>query len=943
MPGTEVFETALSQLDSRVLFVSANGDIEFCDTAVSNELGYDRETLLEFDLFDALVPDEKQTDAYQAFTAITNVRELDELETPIRTAAGERRSISWLESVDNGDQTIVIGRLTAQRSASTSFFDQEINPYRTMVEHFPNGMITLFDEEHRFRLGGGPVLDEIDLLPENLRGKRLPDVFPESNVAELRPLFQGAFEGETNSITLPLEDRFFEIRTLPVRDDTGEIVAGISVSQDVTARKERERQLQEARDRYEMLIEDAPIPIFVVDQLGNVEDLNRTAAELAGRPREDIVGGSMVSLHPSGQEEQYREAIQSHASEGGTRRRLPDGEQLYIVDNEGERIPIEVNVSVTEENRGKRVHGFFRDISDYVWYENALEELHESANKLVRSETEGEAAQTIVETAVDSLDLQLVSVHLTDTEAEKLSPVAYSNDVPDLIGSPPSLPLTDSVAGEAFLENKTIRVDDVRSRTEVYNPDTSIRGQLIAPIGEFGVIVCCATTVDSFDREDQHLLELLARNAESVFTRINREQTLRKHERELESKTETLQRVEEINTGIRKLTRIAVHAENRTELEEQVCEFLTRNDQFVFGWIGELSPEGDELRARTWAGEGQGYLDTCSLSLEGDSLEPAVQTAETTTPTVVSNVAADARQEPWRRAALRRNFSSVLSVPIMFQDVLYGVLTLYGDAYREFTERERDVLTDWCEFMGYAIKEIERTSAILSEQGTAFRFEIESEACPLLRIARESHCTLSFEGLHEQHSGETTVFVRVIGCTTKRFLEDSKQAAVISSITQINDSDEGGLFQLTISDSFIASTLAKYGIRLQTIVSDDGGGVHIRVVSPPTIPAHRTVEIILSEYPNSTLVETTEQTEDIRSRDQFTDHLMPKLTDRQQEALELAYHGGYFQSPKNLNGAELADQMGISSSSFSTHLRTAERKLLASLFGAPSPPKLADD
>lgn len=938
MPGTKVFETALSQLDSRVLFVSADGDIEFCDTAASSELGYDQETLLEFNLFDEFVPEKKQTDAYQAFTAITNAREFDEQETPIRTAAGECRSISWFETVDDGDQTIAIGRLTAQRSTSTSFFDQETNPYRTVVEHFPNGMITLFDEEHRFRLVGGPVFDEIDLSPGNLCGQQLQDVFPESNVAELRPHFQGAFEGETDSITLPLGDRFFEIRTLPVRDDTGEIVAGMSVSQDVTARKERERQLQEARDRYEMLIEDAPIPIFVVDQLGNVEDLNRAAAELAGRPREDIVGGSMVSLHPSGQEEQYREAIQSHASEGGTRRRLPDGEQLYIVDNEGEHIPIEVNVSVIDEDGGKRVHGFFRDISDYVWYEKALEELHESANKLVRSETEGEAAQTIVETAVDSLDLQLVSVHLTDTETETLSPVAYSNDVPDLIGSPPSLPLTESVAGEAFLENKTIRVDDVRSRTEVYNSDTSIRGQLIVPIGEFGVIICCATSVGAFDSEDQHLLELLARNAESVFSRINREQALRSHERELESKTETLQRVEEINTGIRKLTRIAVQSKNRTELEEQVCEFLTGNSPFVFGWIGELSPEGDELRARTWAGEDQGYLDTCSLSLEGGSLEPAVQTAKTTTPTVVSNIAADARQEPWRRAAIRRNFSSVLSVPIVFQDVLYGVLTLYADTHTEFTQREREVLTDWSEFMGYAIKEIERTNAILSEQGTAFRFEIESESCPLLRVARDSHCTLSFEGLHEQDSGETTVFVRVIGCSKGEFLEDSKQASVISSVKQITDSNKGGLFQLTISGTFIASALARYGIRLQTIVGDDGGGVHIRVVSPPTIPVHRTVEIITAEYPNSTLIETTELAEDFRNRDQFADHMLPQLTDRQQEALELAYHGGYFQTPKNLNGAELAEQMGISSSSFSTHLRAAERKLLDSLFGASSPP-----
>jgi PAS domain S-box-containing protein len=945
MSGRQAFEAALDRLSSRTVLVTAGGDIEFCDATFCNDLGYDRDTLLGSNIFDTLVPGGKQTEAYQAFNQnLIKAQDAGEWETPVRTAEGDWRSVSWLEAVDDGDETVVIGRLTDQQSpASTPPFARGVDPYRTLVDHFPNGLITLFDDELRFRVVGGPVFDEIDLSPDDLRGRRLQNVFPEENVAELRPLFRAALESETNSTTLPLEDRFFEVQVVPIRDGTGEILAGMTVSQDVTERRERERELQEARDRYKTFIENAPIPIFVGDEMGTISDLNKSAEELTGRSRQNLIGESMLSLHPTGEEDRYRAGIRSHVSEGGTKRYLPDGDQIYIVDNEGNRIPVEINASVTDDDGEKRVHSFFRDISDYVWYETALEELHESAGELVRSETGLEVAQTIVDTATDSLEMELVSVHLVDTDTEMLSPVTYSEDIPDVVGEPPSLPLTESTAGEAFLANKTIRVDDVRSHEKVYNPNTAIRSQLFVPIGQFGVIICATTTVGTFDQEDQRLLELLARNAESVYTRVNREQQLRQHERELEAQTETLQRVEELNTRIRKLTHIATQSETRAELEQQVCDFLSDNDSFAFGWIGELSPEGDELRPRTWSGQDQGYLDACSFTLSDNSSEPAVRTAENIESTVIGNIAAGAQREPWRREAIRRNFSSVISVPIAFQGVLYGVLTLYAKKPHELTDRVRDVLTDWGEFMGYAIKEIERTSAILSQQGTGLRFDIESEACPLLRIARDSHCTLVFEGIHEQDGDETTVFVRVIGCSSERFLEESKQASAIAALTQIKESDDGALFQITISRTFIASALAKYGLRLESIVGDDDSSVRVQVVTPPTIPVSRAVEIVSSEYPDASLLGTEELTEDLRRRGQFDEQILPRLTNRQREALELAYYGGYFESPKDLSGTELAEQMGISSSSFNTHLRAAERKLLDALLGGHHPSKSSND
>lgn len=55
------------------------------------------------------------------------------------------------------------------------------------------------------------------------------------------------------------------------------------------------------------------------------------------------------------------------------------------------------------------------------------------------------------------------------------------------------------------------------------------------------------------------------------------------------------------------------------------------------------------------------------------------------------------------------------------------------------------------------------------------------------------------------------------------------------------------------------------------------------------------------------------------------------LTDRQQEVLETAHKLGYFDHPKGANAGEVADELGITTATFTEHLAAAQRKLLDSI------------
>ena len=56
-----------------------------------------------------------------------------------------------------------------------------------------------------------------------------------------------------------------------------------------------------------------------------------------------------------------------------------------------------------------------------------------------------------------------------------------------------------------------------------------------------------------------------------------------------------------------------------------------------------------------------------------------------------------------------------------------------------------------------------------------------------------------------------------------------------------------------------------------------------------------------------------------------------ELTTRQREVLETAHELGYFDHPKGANAGEVADELGITTSTFTEHLSAAQSKLLTSI------------
>ncbi|WP_226005626.1 PAS domain-containing sensor histidine kinase [Natrinema salinisoli] len=173
--------------------------------------------------------------------AVDGERLIVELEgMPIRDEAGE---------VTRG--VVTLSDITERRTAQRRLAESE-RRYRTLAEHFPNGVVGVYDRDLRYTLAAGEKIGDPAPSKEEVEGARMPELYPDDAVADLEPLFRAAIEdGETGSVQTEVVGRHWQVWATPLRDADGEIFAGLSFAQDITERKARKRELERALDLLE--------------------------------------------------------------------------------------------------------------------------------------------------------------------------------------------------------------------------------------------------------------------------------------------------------------------------------------------------------------------------------------------------------------------------------------------------------------------------------------------------------------------------------------------------------------------------------------------------------------------------------------------------------------------------------------------------------------------
>ena len=244
--------------------------------------------------------------------------------------------------------------------------------YRTLARNLPDGSLVLFDHDLRYIVAGGDDGALPGLAPEGCQGKAVRDVLPQEVAQALEPLYRGALAGRRAAAEVPYQDRWLLVRAGPVRNDQGTIVAGMSLSQDITDAKHAEQALRGSRDLLQEIIESSSDAIVAKDLEGRYVLINSSAARLLGRPADEIVGRDDTALFPADQAGRSREADARVRSRGESE----TAEEHVMV--EGRRRTLLLTRSPLRDHDGRiiGVLGVARDVTPQRQLEERLSRAH---------------------------------------------------------------------------------------------------------------------------------------------------------------------------------------------------------------------------------------------------------------------------------------------------------------------------------------------------------------------------------------------------------------------------------------------------------------------------------------------------------------------------------------------------------------------------------------
>ncbi|NDJ62359.1 MAG: PAS domain S-box protein, partial [Chloroflexi bacterium] len=153
------------------------------------------------------------------------------------------------EFASNGtvQSVVVIGRDITERKRAEAALQYSENLHRILVDNFPDGAVALYDQALRCTLVGGRELERLGAFPHDLDSWELRQIFPPQIYAASAPLLEGALRGETGQAEAAFGDLTYLVQTLPIRNGTRQVVAGLMVMQNITARKQLTQQQLQSR------------------------------------------------------------------------------------------------------------------------------------------------------------------------------------------------------------------------------------------------------------------------------------------------------------------------------------------------------------------------------------------------------------------------------------------------------------------------------------------------------------------------------------------------------------------------------------------------------------------------------------------------------------------------------------------------------------------------
>ena len=214
-----------------------------------------------------------------------------------------------------GELAVAINRMSEKIAEKQAELNEQRKEYQTLFERVPC-LITVQDRNFKLLRYNREFAEGFDPQPGDYcfhayKGRRDKCINcpVERTFEDGRPHY-----GEESGVNKDGSPAHWIVRTSPIKNMQGDIVAAMEISLDITQRKQLEDKLEKSEKKYHEIFNNIPNPVFVLDSATlAIVDCNDSVGAVYGFTKYDIMNASFLDLFPEDERKHYADMMKTSA------------------------------------------------------------------------------------------------------------------------------------------------------------------------------------------------------------------------------------------------------------------------------------------------------------------------------------------------------------------------------------------------------------------------------------------------------------------------------------------------------------------------------------------------------------------------------------------------------------------------------------------------------
>jgi PAS domain S-box-containing protein len=234
--------------------IDRDGRLVWTNPAWEATLGWTAEELAEMNYLELVHPDDRARISIAEAALTGGAAHWPDTELRVRHRDGRHLWILFSGVVAPDEPLLFIsGKDVSARNDAVSELELLHARYRTLIANLPDTVVTLFDTDLRILVAEGGQLARRGIDAAGYTGVPFEEAMPIEQQSIIMPHYRAALEGKPREFDAPTPDGavIYRVHAVPLYDDDGVLVGGMSVSRDVTESRQHERAVAQRAEELE--------------------------------------------------------------------------------------------------------------------------------------------------------------------------------------------------------------------------------------------------------------------------------------------------------------------------------------------------------------------------------------------------------------------------------------------------------------------------------------------------------------------------------------------------------------------------------------------------------------------------------------------------------------------------------------------------------------------